>query len=152
MRYDSCVPKITFSFLGRRYAVVGRHITITRPNLGKRGWYRWIVKLVTKHKMVAEVSAAEVPNGRRWEKFTSLRSIIEQTAECENGIRAWLGAVQPRWTRTAHKLWDYVRRFARKFFGRSNLMRIFLVHLPLLWLNNTYQFKVALRLLPFGRN
>ena len=35
--------------------------------------------------------------------------------------------------------------------GRSTLLNI-LVHLPLLWLNSTYQFKVALRLLPFGRN
>ena len=27
--------------------------------------FRWIAKLVSKHKMVAAVSAAEVPNGRR---------------------------------------------------------------------------------------
>ena len=58
-------------------------------------------------------------------------------------------------TRKAHKLWDKGRRCARIFFGRSTLMRIswiFLVHLPLLWLNNTYRFKVALSPLPFGRN
>ena len=59
--------------------------------------FRWIMKLVAKHKMVAAVSGAEGPNDGRWGKFTYLRSIIEQTAtaECENGIRARLDAAQP---------------------------------------------------------
>ena len=48
--------------------------------------FRWKVELISKNKMVAAVSAAEVPFGIRWEKFAYLGSMIEQTMteECEN--------------------------------------------------------------------
>ena len=51
----------------------------------------------------------------------------------------------------AHKLWDQCRRFAEQIVQPINfnaIPRNILVHLQLLWLHISYQFKVLLHLLP----